>query len=64
MPAVLREADHEAWLNGNPAEARAFLTPYPSDGMVAWQVGRRLYANKTPNDASLISPVVDSASET
>lgn len=59
MPAVLREADHEAWLNGNATEAKAALTPYPSDLMVAWQVGRRLYANKTPDDASLISPVID-----
>jgi len=25
--------------------------------MVAWQVSRRLYANKSPNDASLIEPV-------
>lgn len=54
MPAVLREEVHGAWLNGSPAEARAVLTPYPSDTMVAWQVGRRLYANKTPDDASLI----------
>jgi hypothetical protein len=27
--------------------------------MVEWQVSRRLYANKTANDASLIEPAED-----
>jgi putative SOS response-associated peptidase YedK len=57
MPAVLREEDHEAWLQGSPQEAKAALVPYPSDTMVAWQVSRRLYAVKTPNDAGLVEPV-------
>lgn len=59
MPAVLREADHEAWLQGSAEAAKAVLVPYPADLMVAWQVSRRLYANKSPNDASLIEPVGD-----
>ncbi|HEY3785835.1 MAG TPA: SOS response-associated peptidase [Steroidobacteraceae bacterium] len=59
MPAVLREEDHEAWLNGSAAEAKSALTPYPDDLMVAWQVNRRLYAVKTPNDPGLIEPVTD-----
>lgn len=57
MPAVLREENHEAWLTGSHEEAKAALEPYPSDLMDAWQVSRRLYANKTPNDATLIAPV-------
>jgi putative SOS response-associated peptidase YedK len=57
MPAVLREEDHEAWLRGSAADAKAVLIPYPSDLMVTWQVSRRLYANKGPNDATLIEPV-------
>jgi len=61
MPAVLREQDHETWLRGSPGEARAVLAPYPSDLTVAWQVGRRLYANRTANDASLIEPVAERA---
>jgi putative SOS response-associated peptidase YedK len=57
MPAVLREADHDAWLNGSAEEAKAVLaTSHPSDAMVAWQVSRRLYANKTPDDELLIAP--------
>ena len=59
MPAVLREEHHEAWLSGSPQEAKASLAPHPSDTMVAWQVSRRLYAVKTPNDASLIEPIAD-----
>jgi putative SOS response-associated peptidase YedK len=59
MPAVLREQDHEAWLRGSPREAKDALVPYPSEIMVAWQVSRRLYAAKTPNDAGLIEPVSD-----
>jgi putative SOS response-associated peptidase YedK len=57
MPAVLRAEDHDTWLRGSPQEAQAALVPYPSDLMVTWQVSRRLYANKSPNDASLIEPV-------
>jgi putative SOS response-associated peptidase YedK len=56
MPAVLREEEHETWLTGSLDEAKAALAPYPSDAMVAWQVSRRLYAVKTPNDATLIEP--------
>ena len=60
MPAVLREEDHGAWLQGSAPEAKAALVPHPSDTMVAWQVSRRLYAVKTPNDAALIEPVAAS----
>jgi len=54
MPAVLLEEHHAAWLRGTAEEARAALVEYPSADMVAWQVSRRLYANKTPDDESLI----------
>ena len=57
MPAVLREANHAAWLSGSPEQAMEALEPYASKDMEAWQVSRRLYANKTPNDAGLIEPV-------
>lgn len=57
MPAVLLEEHHAAWLKGSPEEARAALVEYPSADMVAWQVSRRLYAAKTPNDQSLIERV-------
>ena len=57
MPAVLREEDHAAWLTGRPEEAMQALQPYPSDGMEAWQVSRRLYAVKAPNDAGLIERI-------
>ena len=61
MPAVLREEDHEPWLNGTPAEAKSALVPYPSDLMLAWQVGRKVNNVKGPNDPSLIEPVVKGA---
>lgn len=54
MPAVLREKDHAVWLTGRPEQALRALEPYSSGGMEAWQVSRRLYANKTPDDAALI----------
>ncbi|MGH8295527.1 MAG: SOS response-associated peptidase [Steroidobacteraceae bacterium] len=57
MPAVLREEHHDAWLRGSPEEAKASLVSYPSDTMVAWQVSRRLYAGRTPDDAGLIAPI-------
>ena len=57
MPAVLREEAHAAWLTGSPDEALQALEQYPSEGMEAWQVSRRLYANKTPDDEGLIERV-------
>ena len=57
MPAILRERDQAAWLTGSPSDAKSALGPYPDERMAAWQVGRRLYANKTPDDAGLIAPV-------
>jgi putative SOS response-associated peptidase YedK len=58
MPAVLREQDHEAWLNGSVVDAKAALAPYSSELMVAWQVSRLVNNPKAPDDASLIQPVV------
>lgn len=57
MPALLREKDHAAWLGGSVEEAREVLAPYPSELMVTWQVSRRLYAARTPDDAGLIEAV-------
>lgn len=57
MPAVLREQDHDAWLNGNPADAKSALVPYPDELMVAWQVSRNINSPKLPDDESLILPV-------
>lgn len=62
MPAVLREEDHEAWLRGTPAEARAVLLPYPAGQMAAWQVGRQVNSPRSPNDERLIAPVAGQAS--
>jgi putative SOS response-associated peptidase YedK len=56
MPAVLSDADEEAWLNGDAAIARAALKPYPEEFMVAYRVSRRVNSPKLPNDASLIEP--------
>lgn len=58
MPAILTEEDQDAWLTGSASDAKAALRPYPEKRMTGWQVGRRLYANKTADDASLIAPVV------
>jgi putative SOS response-associated peptidase YedK len=56
MPAILAAADHEAWLTGAAADARAALKPYPDEDMMAWRVSRRVNSPKLPNEASLIEP--------
>jgi putative SOS response-associated peptidase YedK len=56
MPAILREEDHEAWLNGTPDEARAVLKQYPSDLMVAYKVSTRVNSPKN-NGPELIEPM-------
>jgi putative SOS response-associated peptidase YedK len=53
MPAILRLEDHEAWLKGTTEEARAVLTPYPSDLMVAHRVSTRV--NSVRNNGPKVS---------
>jgi putative SOS response-associated peptidase YedK len=57
MPALLAEADHDAWLSGGAEEARTLLKPYPDEEMVAWKVSRRVNSPRLPDDATLIEPV-------
>jgi len=56
MPAILRREDHEAWLKGTPAEARAVLQPYPADLMVAHPVSTRVNSVRN-NGPELIEPI-------
>jgi putative SOS response-associated peptidase YedK len=59
-PAVLRPDVWPLWLGEQPtelAQVKALLTPYPSDGMIAWPVSPRV-GNVKNNDPSLIEPVV------
>jgi len=56
MPAILRREDHEAWLRGGPAEARAALVPYPTDLMVAHPVTTRVNSVRN-NGPELIEPI-------
>jgi putative SOS response-associated peptidase YedK len=56
MPAILRREDHEAWLKGTIAEARAVLQPYPADLMVAHPVSTRVNSVRN-NGPELIEPI-------
>jgi putative SOS response-associated peptidase YedK len=56
MPAILRREDHEAWLTGTTAEARAALAPYPADLMVAHPVSTRVNSVRN-NGPELIEPI-------
>lgn len=56
MPIILDAADHDTWLMGEPAAAKALLRPYPAARMQAFAVGRRV-GNVRFDDASLIEPV-------
>ncbi|HEY6455653.1 MAG TPA: SOS response-associated peptidase [Steroidobacteraceae bacterium] len=53
MPAILRSEDINAWLTGSADEARAALSPYPADAMVAWPVSTKVNSPKN-NDAGLM----------
>lgn len=55
MPAILRPEGIEAWLTGTPDDARAAITQYPSDLMVAYRVSPRVNGPKN-DDPSLIEP--------
>jgi putative SOS response-associated peptidase YedK len=56
MPAILHREDHEAWLKGATAEARAVLRPYPADLMVAHPVSLRVNSVRN-NGPELIEPI-------
>jgi putative SOS response-associated peptidase YedK len=51
MPAILRLADRDAWLNGSTEEARAALVAYPADLMLAYEVSTRVNSvrNNSPD---------------
>ena len=53
MPAILRAADHAAWLSGSPDEAFACLLPYDDELMIARPVSTRVNSPKN-NDSTLI----------
>jgi putative SOS response-associated peptidase YedK len=59
MPAILAEEEHDTWLSGDEAAAKATLKPYPDEYMLAWRVSRRVNNARLPNDASLIEPIAD-----
>jgi putative SOS response-associated peptidase YedK len=59
MPAVLKPEVWPAWLGEEPAampDLKAMLAPYPSDGMICWQVSARV-GNVKNNDPSLVEPI-------
>ena len=56
MPAILRREDRDAWLNGTVEQARAALTQYPAELMVAYEVSTRVNSVKN-NDPGLVEPV-------
>jgi len=56
MPAILQQADIEAYLAGSAQDARGALKPYPPDLMAAWKVSKRV--NKpADNDPQLLLPI-------
>jgi putative SOS response-associated peptidase YedK len=56
MPAILRKEDHEIWLTGTAEQARAALTPYAPERMVAYEVSGRINLT-THDDEQLLEPV-------
>jgi putative SOS response-associated peptidase YedK len=55
MPAILKRRDYQVWLRGRPAEAKAVLRAYGSDGMQAHAVSPRINSTSM-DDAALIRP--------
>lgn len=55
MPAILRRADHAAWLAGDAASALQRLQPYPENAMRAHTVSTAVNSPRN-NDARLVSP--------
>lgn len=53
MPAILRRADHDAWLAGDAAAALACLAPYPESAMQAHTVSRAVNSPRN-NEPRLI----------
>jgi putative SOS response-associated peptidase YedK len=51
MPAILAEADVEAWLHGTPEEAQAVLRPYDDAAMREHRVSRALNSPDAEPDA-------------
>jgi putative SOS response-associated peptidase YedK len=59
MPVVLKPELWPIWLGekpADPAQLRALLVPYPSEGITAWPVSTRV-GNVKNNDRSLVEPI-------
>lgn len=56
MPAILSEEDHDAWLRGTQADARAALRQYSDELLVAYPVSTRVN-NPKNDDPQLITPL-------
>jgi putative SOS response-associated peptidase YedK len=58
MPVILRQEDEEDWLNPQLGldEARAMLSPYPVERMVAYEVSTRVNSPKY-NEEDLVRPI-------
>ena len=59
MPVVLAPESWPLWLGekaADPAQLKALLAPYPSEGMVRWPISPRV-GNVKDNDPSLIAPI-------
>jgi putative SOS response-associated peptidase YedK len=58
MPAMLRQEDEEDWLNPQLGvdEAKAMLSPYPVERMMAYEVSTRVNSPKN-NDEDLVRPM-------
>jgi putative SOS response-associated peptidase YedK len=56
MPAILPRTAHDAWLFGGTEAARATLSAYPDDLMVAYPVSTRVNTPRN-NDETLLDPL-------
>jgi len=54
--AELAHAVGIAGIAPNEAQLKALLAPYPSDGMIAWPVSKRV-GNVKNNDPTLVEPI-------
>ena len=62
MPAILAQADQDAWLNGTKEQAKAVLKQYPDDRMVAYEVSTRVNSPKNNDDKLIIGVSAPGAS--
>lgn len=58
MPVIISDKDYDRWLDGSVEDAGGLLLPYPSEGMLCWDVTPRVNRVGEIEGPECVEPIV------